>query len=273
MSTEKLLLRLGFTEAEARVYIELLRKGTATAGELAKATRHSRTQVYEILEKLQHRGLVESHPARPARFRALDPVVALPALTSQKRRELEVIEKALLRLLPELWNTRSAEEARIFIGRGIEKVYVKVLEMLGQAEESIYSFMGWISAEESHRLLQAFRSAEERGVEVFLVVHQNPAFRESADRETLLRFAEHATKFCLVPSTSLPLPPLKLLYVDGMEVCIAFGDFLETGTLRDAISVHYHRIPAVYAVARRIAPLYFNEVYSRFGGDEGDNRG
>ncbi len=266
MSPEKLLLRLGFTEAEARVYTELLRKGTATAGELARLTRHSRPQVYEILEKLQHRGLVESHPARPVRFRALDPVLALPALTSQKRRELEVVEKALLRILPELWNTRSSEEARVFIARGRDKVGVKVLELLRHAEERVYSFLGWVSGEECGALLEAFREAQERGVKVFLAVHPNPAFREGAPEEELMRFREHAGSFCLLPPASaLPLPPLKLLFVDDTEVCIAFGDFLETGVLRDAVSVHYHRIPAVCAVAKRIAPLYFREVCTRFG--------
>ena len=273
MTAERLLLRLGFTETEARVYTELLRKGTATAGELARATRHSRTQVYEILEKLQHRGLVESHPSRPLRFRALDPVVALPAFTSHKKRELEVVERALLRLLPEVWNTGSAEDAGVFIGRGVEKVYVKVLEMLEQAEERVYTFMGWVSGEESRGLLEAFQRLRERGVELHLAVHQNPHFRDGAGREMLLRFGEHASRFCIIPPHAIPLPPLKILYIDARDVCIAFGDFLETGTLRDAISVHYHRIPAVCAVAKRIAAPYFREIYARFGEGADDNRG
>src|SRR3546814_15562141 len=53
------LKRLGFTEYEARVYVQLLRQSPATAYEIAKAASVPRPNTYHALEALAKRGAVQ----------------------------------------------------------------------------------------------------------------------------------------------------------------------------------------------------------------------
>jgi sugar-specific transcriptional regulator TrmB len=261
-----LLMGLGLTEAEARVYIRLLREGTATAGELAKLTGYSRTKVYEILEKLCREGLVESYPTRPAQFKALDPGVSIPIFVQHKRRELETAENLLTRNLSKIWCKAPSQDAQVFINEGADKASAKFLELVNQAEEKIYTFMAWVSDREYNSLLKAFKNAGERGVEIHMAVYDNPDFKEGVPAEMLGKFSAYSTEFYLIPRDfhPFPLPPVKLLAVDERDVNIVFGDYLETGSLKDAISVHYHNISGMDVVARKIAPMCFGTLFARF---------
>lgn len=268
-----LLSGLGLTEAEARVYIKLLREGSATAGELAKLTWYSRTKVYEILEKLQREGLVESYPSRPAQFKALDPSISIPVFIQPRRRELETAEKTLCRSLSKIWSKTPSQGAMVFINEGFGKSTAKFLELINNAEEKIYTFMAWVAEEEYNFLLNAFKKAHERGVEIRMAVYDNPDFRDRVSYEMLAEFSDCSHEFYLVPRDfyPFPLPPVKLLVVDEREVNIVIGDFFETGSLSDATSVHYHGIQAVSMVAKKIVPLYFEGFFAKFRRQRGEN--
>jgi len=270
-----LLMSLGLTEAEAKVYLRLLREGSVTAGELAKLTRYSRTKVYEILEKLQREGLVESYPTRPTQFKALDPSVSIPMFVQHKRQELETAENVLSRNLSKIWCKAPSQDAQVFINEGINKASAKFLELVNNAEENIYTFMAWIARGEYDSLLDAFKKACERGVEVYMAVYDNPDFKDGVSSEMLAEFSDFSRKFYFIPRDfhPVPLPPVKLLVVDERDVNIVFGDYLETGSLKDAISVHYHNISGMSVIAKKIAPMFFETFFARFRrGKSGDNR-
>lgn len=58
MQKERILQNFGLTEAEVKLYLELLKAGEATATELAKKTNTNRTFTYDRLKKLLDSGLV-----------------------------------------------------------------------------------------------------------------------------------------------------------------------------------------------------------------------
>ena len=58
MQKEKILQNFGLTEAEVKLYLELLKAGEATATELSKETNTNRTFTYDRLKKLLDSGLV-----------------------------------------------------------------------------------------------------------------------------------------------------------------------------------------------------------------------
>lgn len=270
-----LLMGLGLTEAEARVYIRLLREGTVTAGELAKLTRYSRTKVYEILEKLQREGLVESYPTRPIQFKALDPSISIPMFVRRKRQELETAESLLSRNLSKIWRKAPSQDAQVFINEGLNKASAKFLELVNNAEEKIYTFMAWLWIEEYDPLLNAFKNVSRRGVEIYMAVYDNPDFKDGASPEMLAEFSAFSREFYLIPRDfhPFPLPPVKLLVVDERDINIVFGDYLETGSLKDAISVHYHNISGMSVIAKKIVPMSFETFFARFRrGKGGDNR-
>jgi len=111
MQPEDVLQKFSLTKAEAKLYLELLRNGTATASELAKRTTTNRTFTYDRLKKLLETGLASSIiKENKSYFLAARPTQLLALL---KEREAEVKS-----VLPELERTaqrRRAEEAHVEI--------------------------------------------------------------------------------------------------------------------------------------------------------------
>ena len=55
---EELLAEFGLTRNEIRVYLTLLKMGSALAGEITEKTGIHRRNIYDSLERLQEKGLV-----------------------------------------------------------------------------------------------------------------------------------------------------------------------------------------------------------------------
>ena len=53
------LEELGLTTNEAKAYIQLLKTGPVTAGNLAKKTDIHRSRVYEALERMVNKGIIK----------------------------------------------------------------------------------------------------------------------------------------------------------------------------------------------------------------------
>ncbi|HLE47187.1 MAG TPA: helix-turn-helix domain-containing protein, partial [Candidatus Thermoplasmatota archaeon] len=70
------LATLGLNEQQARAYLSLLDVETATVNDIAKESRVPRAKLYEVLETLSRKGLLDIIPETPQRFRA-NPLTAL----------------------------------------------------------------------------------------------------------------------------------------------------------------------------------------------------
>lgn len=259
----KNLEKLDLTEAESHVYIHLLKQGTSTAGKLAKISSYSRPKVYEILEKLVNFGLAESFPTRPMRFKAMDPEMAIPSYLSMKRAELDEVEDKLRDSLKEFFREPKSKESEIFISQGLRKSSLKYCELVKNAKNEIYSFLGWTSQEEIENLIGAYAIAKEHGVSTKVAYFENKMFIDQSSKGDEKRLSEAVDVFHPVPSDRLPIgkTPIKFLIVDDHSVHITLGDYLEDGTLKDVISVHYYNVPAFSNVARKIAVSYFELLF------------
>src|SRR3989338_164266 len=58
MEIEKSLEMLGFSQRESRVYLSLLSLGPTTTSKLIRETGIASSKIYDVLEKLQHKGFV-----------------------------------------------------------------------------------------------------------------------------------------------------------------------------------------------------------------------
>ena len=77
------LKRLGFTEYEARIYLQLLRESPATAYEISKSAGVPRPNAYHALEALTQRGAVLPVSEDPVRYIAAPPQEFLDSLSRQ----------------------------------------------------------------------------------------------------------------------------------------------------------------------------------------------
>ncbi len=260
------LEKLGFSEAEAKVYIELLKSGVTTAGKLAKISGYSRTKVYEILEKFLKLGLIESFPTRPIKFKALSPEIAIPIYLKSKKEELEKLEKELIPFLKELTNKKEPKEAQVFINRGLKKCLAKYCELILNAKKEIYSIIGWLSRDEIEEILKALEIAKEKNIDTNIVYLDNKYLKEQAEHGHIEKLKNITRNFYFVPTDFIPIPspPIKILTVDGKEICVIFGDYFEDGLLKDVVSVHYHEIPAASTIAKRLLPKYIEILFERW---------
>ena len=97
-----ILKKIGLTENEIKIYLDLLKSGVSTAYEIGKRTGIYRVHVYDKLEQLMDKGLV-THVFKGAKkfFQATSPE-KIKHYLEDKKRDLENQEEEVNLLLPEL---------------------------------------------------------------------------------------------------------------------------------------------------------------------------
>jgi sugar-specific transcriptional regulator TrmB len=115
----------GLTKIEAEVYLALLRNGQSHTGKIIKKTGLHKATVYQILERLQEKGVVGNITEKNAKtFFANDPKIILDQLKEKERR--------LENIMPQLRGLKEQDKtvnAQVIRGReGIIQIYNEVLK-------------------------------------------------------------------------------------------------------------------------------------------------
>ncbi|MFH1174534.1 MAG: helix-turn-helix domain-containing protein [archaeon] len=129
---------LGLSEAEARVYLSLLELGSTLAGPVIKKTGLHRGTTYQILQRLQEKGLVSSIIKGKKQHFAAAPPEQFKDMLKEKEEKLDSI-------LPELALKAKLsiekQDVTVYSGvNGIRAVLDKMLDELGSKGE--YSDFG-----------------------------------------------------------------------------------------------------------------------------------
>ena len=141
----KYLEEFGLNQYEAKAYVALVAKGTATASEISDASGIPYTRVYDALNSLESKGLIFKTPGRPMRFKAVHPSIALRNLRrkirydfEKKLKELERREKGVVEELCKLYEQvaeRVSENIQMLRGRiGIHGAISSLLRQAGKEE-------------------------------------------------------------------------------------------------------------------------------------------
>jgi len=105
MEVKLLLIQLGFTENEAKIYLGLVETGPITVAEIAKKTGLHRPAVYKTLPALQTRGLVTLTKKGARAFYVAEPPEKLETLLNET-------QIAFYNLIPELKAVYESQEKR-----------------------------------------------------------------------------------------------------------------------------------------------------------------
>ncbi len=155
----KILENIGFTKGEIKVYLALLELGSATSGPIIIKSKVSRSKVYEILERLQEKGVVSEVIKDQTRyFQSLTPKKILEYVKS-KETILAEQKQELLKILPELTKRQKSEsnkqEVKAYVGtESIKTYYEEMVDKLGDDEYLGTSFSD--GASNHHSLLLLF---------------------------------------------------------------------------------------------------------------------
>ncbi|MBI5025370.1 MAG: TrmB family transcriptional regulator [Nitrospirae bacterium] len=157
-STQSKLTRLGLSEYEAKAYLALLKESPSTAYEIAKASGVPTSKVYEVVKRLEGRGMIQvirgEHvkmfvPVSPDEF-----IGNYRAAIESNLQSLKGELKSFKGMIDEgyIWNIRDYEGLILKAGRMIETAKEKILL-------SLWPF-------ELTRIENPLKSAEEKGLSI-----------------------------------------------------------------------------------------------------------
>lgn len=136
------LISCGLSEYESKVYTSLVFLGTSKAGTISKDSDVPQSKIYEVLEQLMEKQLVQVFNGRPKEFRAVEPEFALKNLLENKTRKIDQLKKKIDDIsdflkpikkeetLSGIWTTK---------GEKFREFFNKTGEMLRRSEEYVYA--------------------------------------------------------------------------------------------------------------------------------------
>jgi HTH-type transcriptional regulator, sugar sensing transcriptional regulator len=130
------LMAVGFTEYEAKVYLELLRESPTTGYQLSKRAGVPRSMVYEALGRLHARGAVlETQEERATLYRPLPPDVLLNIRQQEQERLIGDLRDGLHKIYTaqdedRLWSISGRRSVLSYAASMIQKATTELLLIL-----------------------------------------------------------------------------------------------------------------------------------------------
>jgi len=137
-----LLLGLGLSLNQARVYLAILKLEKTTVGQVAKFSRVRREDVYRLLPSLEKMGLVERLLGKPAEVRATPISDALSLLVSEEKSKFDErltgMKNNVQRLSLKDWKQPILGEESIYILIAEKKaILAKTSELVGNSRKEV----------------------------------------------------------------------------------------------------------------------------------------
>jgi len=147
-----ILREIGLTESESKVYLALLELGDSTRGDIVKKSQIAGSKLYEIINKLQEKGLVSVYVQNKIQhFKSTNPKQILNYL-EEKRHRIAQTEKDAKLLIPQLLSLYSSskedQEVELLNGlKGLQIIFEEQIEILNK-DETCYVIGGTRGSDE-----------------------------------------------------------------------------------------------------------------------------
>ncbi|WP_436343702.1 TrmB family transcriptional regulator [Natronorubrum sp. FCH18a] len=164
----QLLVELGLTEYESRCFVALSRVSTATASEISHLSDVPRSRVYDAVDRLHRRGLVDIQQSEPREYRAISKDAALESLQEQYDATLEATDDALSELRRSNGGN-DFEESGAWAISDHDHVTDRIGTLLEEASDEIYALVTDESVLDQ-QFLEQLAAASERGVDIRIEV-------------------------------------------------------------------------------------------------------
>lgn len=238
------LRQLGFTDYEARIYMQLLKTSPATAYEVSKAAGVPRANTYAALEALAQRGAVLPVNEEPLRYVAAPPKILFEGISRQTRALCSDLSLRLAVVTP------AHEDYHVWTTRGDRAVQEKIEAMIAESRSSI-----WIKAADDviRRHKMSLQEAAARGVALIIVL-----FGKDADE---FRFNDDCRVY-IHESDGTRMGTADNLFT----IAVDQQRMLTANTEGDVIAAHTSCPPIVTMALSLIRhDLYIAAIFDRFG--------
>ncbi len=165
------LIKIGMSANEAKVLQILFISGPSGASDIHSKSGVPRNKIYEILNRLAERGIVETQPGRPTLFRASNPEAAIEAYIDNYREAGNEVVKFLHNLKKSDDESESAAFAWVVKGR--EQSKRRLSELLYGAKTDVFMISSFPSEYLEHAS-SAIKAAEGRGIHARAVCMVRP---------------------------------------------------------------------------------------------------
>jgi HTH-type transcriptional regulator, sugar sensing transcriptional regulator len=213
------LTSLGLTSYEAKAYLALIRRESATAAQVSRLANVPRQRIYDVLGTLVEKGLASTRPGQVVKYAAVAPELALERLVEDRRRQLGELEHQAAALIEELQPAFHAGKKQmnpleyIEVLRDRRAISERFDELQEAVEDEILVFTKPPYAtpvQEEVTGLEVTRTHRARSV------YELSALEDAAFAEGVRRFIEVGEEARFVPEL-----PLKLVIID--ERIVMFG--------------------------------------------------
>ncbi len=136
---QETLRNIGLTNSEIKVYLALLKIGSATKKAIVKESQITSSKLYEITDKLINKGLVSYVKENKVMHFSASPPKQVIDYIERKKKKLQQQEEDFIKQIPELESIRNPKEPNIQVFRGWEGMrtaYYSVLNNLKPGETS-----------------------------------------------------------------------------------------------------------------------------------------
>ncbi|ESQ01058.1 Sugar-specific transcriptional regulator TrmB [Streptomyces sp. ADI96-15] len=213
-----MLAAIGLDERHEAAYRALVAVGVAEVPELAHRLALDEAQAARVLRRLEQHGLAARSTAAAGRWVAAPPGVALGALVTQRRHELDRAELAAA-LLAQEFRARAAEPAvqdLVEVVTGAEAVSQRFLQMQYGAKREVCALVTGAPVAVTGQENAAEDQAADRGVVYRVVLEREVVagpggLREVAEamgREERVRVVERVPTKLVIADGSLAMVPL-----------------------------------------------------------------
>ena len=137
----ELLKTYGLGNREALVYLFVLKMGSASAGEIAKALQLRRMEAYRLVKKLTDASIIQANAGKPVTYSAQPVEVVVTTMLEiegRRSKEMELAKDELLSIsqsLPKGKTKASDQQFKIIQGR--EQIYGRIARMAEIASNSL----------------------------------------------------------------------------------------------------------------------------------------
>ncbi|MCO8244876.1 TrmB family transcriptional regulator [Haladaptatus sp. AB643] len=220
------LQNAGFTQYEAEVYLEILKRGSASAIDLANASNVPKSRVYDVLRDLESDGHVEIYKQDNLRARVLDPDAVIADLRQRAESFADTADE-----LDDLWDEPELTENDLTVVKRLETVIERARQYIRTAENEVRLA---VLPEQFHELRPVLHEAHDR--DIFIKLSLSPSMDGSLPPDDYLDFENTTSEVCYREF----LTPFVVI-VDHSRVCFApqRGSGTEFGIIADNRQLTY----------------------------------
>jgi len=238
------LKRLGFTEYEARIYVQLLRQSPSTAYEISKSTGVPRPNAYSALEALSQRAAVLPVSENPVRYVAADPQTFLNSVSRQTSALCKDLGAKLSDLAP------ATKDQYVWMLWGEEAAHDKIDALINGSQHAL---LIKAASDILRRHKDALGRAAERGVEMLIVL-----FGTDAEE---FRFSDKCRVY-LHEANGVRMGTTDNLFTIAAD----HEEMVTAAVVGEVIAAHTRNKPVVNLAESLVRhDFYMAEIFERFG--------